>query len=112
MKKPKAVPPRPRMPWDPVEFELAEVSAIKAMAAQHPRAFEVVLQKICRLDAMSFTAGGEDGRRASDYAEGKRAVGDTLRQLRDLAMPSPVRGAPADLPNSPTPMPASAEPQT
>jgi hypothetical protein len=93
------------MPWDPVQLELHEVSAIKAIAASHPVGFAAIVDKLCGADRMSFTAGGEDGRRASDYAEGKRSVGLNLRMLRDMKMPSAASkdGAPPELPNSPTP---------
>jgi hypothetical protein len=104
-----ARPPASRYPWDPVELEPREISGIKAMAAQHPVAFAAVL-KIARTDEMSFSAGGEDGRRATDYAEGKRAVGVTLRGILAMKLQPEGRGAPPDdLPNSPTP---SAEPKT
>jgi len=107
MAKQPAQAPKQRFPWDPVELELHEISAIKAIAAQHATGFEAIL-KICRVDEMSFTAGGEDGRRATDYAEGKRAVGITLRNVATMKMPSSSRGAPPELPNSPTP-PAPAD---
>lgn len=97
------------MPWDPVQLELHEISAVKAIAAQHPVGYEAIL-KICRVDEISFTAGGEDGRRATDYAEGKRGVGITLRSVVAMRMPTAARSAPpAELPNSPTP---SAQPKS
>jgi hypothetical protein len=107
--KPKStVPPAARAPWDPIFLEAHEISAIKAIAAQHAVGFAAIL-KIARVDEMSFSAGGEDGRRATDYAEGKRAVGVTLRQIAAMKLQQPGRGAPPDdLPNSPTP---SAEPK-
>lgn len=102
-----------RRPWDDVLLEPADISAIKAMAAQHPRAFDICLNKICRLDAISFAAGGLDGQRATDFAEGMRFAGKQMRNVRDATMPSFSRGAPPpDLPNSPTPPPATAEPKT
>lgn len=82
-------------PWDPVMLEPHEISAIKAMAAQHAIAFNTVCEKICREHQISFTAGGEDGRRATDYAEGKRAVAQTLRGIVKRKMPSPVRSDPS-----------------
>lgn len=111
--KPKRPAPsrHDRRPWDDVLLEPGEISAIKAMAAQHPRAFEVVISKICRTDAISFAAGGIDGQRATDFAEGMRFAGKQMRNVRDTRLPSHSRGAPPDLPNAPTPMPATAEPQ-
>lgn len=102
--------PRPRWAWDPVELELHEISAIKAVALQHPAAFACIVEKIARVDSISFAAGGVDGQRATDFAEGMRFVGKQLRNIRDLKMPSPTsgKGPPPDLPNSPTTMPATA----
>jgi hypothetical protein len=99
-----------RMPWDEVLLEPADVSALKAMAAQHPKGLGVLLDKIIGVDRLSFTAGGEEGRRATDFAEGKRWVGRTLQRAIDATLPTRGRGAPpADLPNSPTP---SAKPES
>jgi hypothetical protein len=81
-----------RWPWSAVDLAPHEVSAIKAIS---PGAFEA-LEKICGTDRMSFTAGGEDGRRATDFAEGRRWVGNTLRQIREMKMPGP----PKEQPNS------------
>ena len=81
-------PPAQRWPWDPVLLEPFEVSAIKAVAAQMPIAFAAI-EKICGTDRMSFTVGGEEGRRATDFAEGQRHVGRMLRQIRDGKMPGP-----------------------
>lgn len=101
-----------RRPWDDILLLPGEVSSIKAMAAQHPRAFELVVTRICGADAISFSAGGIDGQRATDFAEGKRFAGKQMRNVRDMIMPTQSRGAPpADLPNSPTPKPATAEPE-
>lgn len=80
--------PRPRMPWDPLQLEPHEVSALKAIT---PAAMAVI-QKITGVDRASFTAGGEDGRRATDFAEGARWVGLTLRQARDVELPVKPRG--------------------
>lgn len=98
-----------RRPWDDVLLEPHETSAVKAMAAQHPKAFEILVSRICRVDAISFAAGGVDGQRATDFAEGMRFAGKQMRNVRDAVMPTLTRGAPpSDLPNSPTP-PASAK---
>lgn len=95
-------PTGPKQPWDPIFLEPSEISAVKAIAASQSLGFAAIL-KLCRVDEMSFSAGGEDGRRATDYAEGKRSVGVTLRALVAMKLPTPGRGAPpADLPNSET----------
>jgi hypothetical protein len=38
----------------------------------------------CAKPRMTFWAGGEDGRRATDFAEGKRWVGLQLRRIEKL----------------------------
>lgn len=78
-----------RRPWDLVELELHELSAIKAIATQHPAGFAVIVEKICGVDLMSYAAGGVEGQRATDFAEGKRWVGNTLRAIMRMKMPSP-----------------------
>lgn len=91
------------MPWEHGFLELREISLIKAMAFQHPEAFAICVEKICRGNAMSFTAGGEEGRRATDFAEGMRFAGHAMVNARDARLPTAGRGAPPDdLPNSPT----------
>jgi hypothetical protein len=110
-KKPPPIARR-RHAWDAVLLEPAEVSDIKAIAAQHPRGFAAIVDKICRVGEVSFAAGGEDGRRESDYAEGKRAVGINLRAVVAMKMQPNARGAPSDLPNSPMPPAKPEQPKT
>jgi hypothetical protein len=76
---------RPRVPraWDPVLLERHEISALKALTPHAVAAIE----KITAVDRASFAAGGEDGRRETDFAEGKRWVGVTLRNVRAMKMP-------------------------
>lgn len=94
--------PAPKYPWDPALLEKHEISAIKAMAAQHAVGFAAIVEKICRADDLSFTVGGVDGQRATDYAEGKRAVGVNLRAIvkmkLDMTKPGDdgPRGAPPE----------------
>lgn len=90
-------------PWDVPKLSPAKVSKIKAMAAQHPEAIKILIEDICGANRLSFTHGGEDGRRATDFAEGKRFVAGTLRNTIAAELPSPTKAPPPDLPNSPTP---------
>lgn len=67
----------------------AEGFAIKALAGgtankeQQLRAFEFILQRVCRVDEMSFSTG-VDGDRITAFAEGRRFVGRALRELERL----------------------------
>ncbi len=66
-------------PWDPAAVEPAELTAIRALAAgvatqQQQQAFIRWLVRASGVEEMTFRPGGDDGRRASDFAEGKRFV--------------------------------------
>ncbi len=83
--KPEA---KPRMPWQlPRDIEDADVFALQALAAgnanpaQQQRALALFRDKLCETDRMSFYPGGDDGRRASDFAEGKRWPGLQVRRI-------------------------------
>lgn len=84
MKKPDA------SPWKPPAWELADAAAIQALARgdatadQQQRAFDFIVNDIAETYGLSFRPGGEDGRRASDMAEGKRFVGLQIVKLKNL----------------------------
>lgn len=78
-------------PWQlPAGIENADIFALQALergtanAAQQQRAIIFFERRLCATDRMSFYPGGEDGKRASDFAEGKRWVGTQLRRLLRL----------------------------
>lgn len=80
-------------PWAaPPETDLADVVAIKAMAAgtaseeQQKRALHFILVNVCRIDDEPYCPG-DDGNRDTAYALGKRRVGVYIRSLifADLA---------------------------
>lgn len=79
------------MPWQiPLRIENADIFALQALergtanAAQQKRAIAFIERTLCATDRMSFYPGGDDGRRASDFAEGKRWIGNQLRRLLKL----------------------------
>lgn len=81
--------PKPRLfePWaPPLDVSAHEVASIKALsngtASEHQQqtALHFILVKVCCVDDEPFCPG-EDGRRATDYALGKRRVGLYLRSL-------------------------------
>lgn len=67
-------------PWAPYAFRKVEVMALKALHAgnasegQQQLAFQLLLA-LSGAGDLEFRPGGEDGRRASDFASGKRFVG-------------------------------------
>lgn len=94
------------LPWKLPPIEDADIFAIQAFSkgiageAEQLRVW-AVLRKLAGADAMSFWPGGEDGRRASDFAEGKRWVADQMRRLSRLK-PAQVssRGEPPPMPGA------------
>lgn len=79
------------MPWQlPAAIVNADIFALQALergtanAAQQQRAIEFIERRLCATDRMSFYPGGDDGRRATDFAEGKRWVGSQIRRLLKL----------------------------
>lgn len=72
-----------RAPWDPLDLDVQEIRAIKAVAAgtandgQQRRAIEVIVHKFAGTYDQSFRPGS-DGHRATDFAEGKRFVGNRI----------------------------------
>lgn len=88
-RKPIPGAPSPE-PWKPVEYELADVSAIQALMRgdanedQQRRAFGFIVERIAGTYDMSFRPEQFGGSRATDFAEGKRHVGNTLVKLSKL----------------------------
>lgn len=83
-------PPEPP-PWSLPIGELngyvSEVAAIRALAEggadqyQQRMAIGFICSRLCGEGTMSFWPGGEDGKRASDFAEGRRWVAIQLRRI-------------------------------
>lgn len=110
---------RLKTPWDPVELTPSEFASIKAVhdGVAHPEqqriAFRTIVQKLCNTPGMSFAAGGEEGRRATDFAEGKRWVGFTmLNDIVGRAYPVDIHGAPPPMPDQTPAVEAPAETPT
>ena len=85
--RPKSQPDRPwQMPRiaDADIFALQAVASGEANAAQQQRAWDCVVRILCETDRMTFWPGAEDGRRATDFAEGKRWVGLQLRRIEKM----------------------------
>lgn len=76
-------------PWKPVPYELADVTAIQAVArgdaeeAQQLRAMKWLIEVACATYDQSYYPG-EQGRRDTDFAEGRRFVGNTLVKMTRL----------------------------
>jgi hypothetical protein len=112
--KPVADPP---LPWrlSLNNILLADVYALQALArgqanaGQQQRAIAFIVDELCATDRMSFYPGAEDGRRASDFAEGKRWVGCYVRRILKLR---PDHRAAAGMEPKEPPAPAAEPAQT
>lgn len=81
-------------PWEPPPIDEHEARALKSLQTgtanegQQKLALKVIVEKLCRTYDLSFRPG-EDGARATDFAEGKRFVG--LRIVAVLNGPMPEK---------------------
>jgi len=73
--------------WLPPDFKLADVASIQALmigkadAEQQKRALRYIVETLAGTYDPSYRPGAEEGRRETDFAEGRRFVG-----LRIVAM--------------------------
>lgn len=84
-------------PWNPVDYEPADASAIQALLAgeaspeQQRRALKWIIEAASGLYDQSFYPGGEEGRRNTDFAEGRRFVGNQVVKMTRLNVSELVR---------------------
>lgn len=75
------------MPHRPAEYDEAVIMAVRAFAdgkandGQQKTVWNWILHDVCQVDGMSYRAGGLDGQRATDFAEGKRFVANQIRKM-------------------------------
>lgn len=88
--RPRAVPAeKPREAWHPAPWENHEATAIQALFSgnanpdQQRTAVKWILDGACNLYDLSFRPG-EAGRRDTDFAEGRRFVGQQMVKLSKL----------------------------
>jgi hypothetical protein len=99
---------QPSAPWQLPLTQSADVFAVQALAkgianeGQQQRAWDYITRILCETDRMTFWPGGEDGRRATDFAEGKRWVGVQLRRIEKLRPDMTGLGLPPSHENSTT----------
>ena len=84
--------PKASAPWMPVDYKKADVAALQAMRRgeatpdQQVRAMEFILESVCDRNGMSFRPGGPEGARETDFAEGRRFVGNQIVKLTNLPL--------------------------
>lgn len=75
------------MPHRPAEYDEAVIMAVRAFSegkandGQQATVWNWLLHAVCQVEGMSYRAGGIEGQRATDFAEGKRYVGNQLRKM-------------------------------
>ena len=93
--------------YAPAEYVLADVSAIQALVngtaspEQQKRAVDWIIQQAAGLYEMSYRPG-EDGRRDTDFAEGRRFVGSQIVKMTKLDLAKMRRKEPNADPHEPT----------
>lgn len=84
-------------PWTPPDYEPADASAMQALlrgeadSYQQQRALKWIIEKAAGTYDQSFYPGAEDGRRNTDFAEGRRFVGNAVVKLTRLDVSTLVR---------------------
>jgi len=77
-------------PWQPARCTKADISAVKALSngtansEQQVRALKWIVENASMYYDLSFSPGGDDGRRDTDFAEGRRYVGGQIVKLTKL----------------------------
>jgi len=100
---------QPSAPWLFPAIDNADIFAIQAVAqgraneGQQIRAFDYIVRVLCETDRMTFWPGADDGRRATDFAEGKRWIGVQLRRIERLRPDMSGMGLPPSYENAEQP---------
>jgi hypothetical protein len=74
-------------PWSPVPYEAIDAAAIQALligeatAEQQKHAIKWIVEAACGTYDQSFYPGADEGRRNTDFAEGRRFVGNTIVKM-------------------------------
>lgn len=99
---------QPSAPWllpptdNPDIFAIQALSKGIANAGQQQHAWDYIVRILCQTDRMTFWPGGDDGRRGTDFAEGKRWVGLQLRRIEKLRPDMSEHGLPPSYENPET----------
>lgn len=88
----------PKIPsaWHPAKWETADAAAIQALMRgdarpdQQQRAMYWIVECASGAYQTSYRPGGEEGRRDSDFAEGRRSVGLQIVKLSKINLNHPM----------------------
>ena len=86
---------RTGQPFEPAQYDNSIVAATRALAngeaneGQQQLFWKWLIEEVSGYFDLSFRPGGDDGRRLSDFAEGKRFVGSQcLKMLQPVLTPA------------------------
>lgn len=74
-------------PHKPASYDEGVIMAVRAFSegvandGQQKLVWGWLLHEVCQVEGMSYRAGGIEGQRATDFAEGKRFVANQLRKM-------------------------------
>ena len=94
-------------PWKPAPYEIADASAIQAVARgeasaeQQRRALDWIIYGACRLRDEPYRPGGTDGERDTAFALGQANVGRQIAKLMTLQLAALRRTEPKADPHEP-----------
>ena len=94
-------------PWKPAGYAVADAAALQALQRgdatpdQQRRALRWWIEKACGTYDMSFRPGAEDGRRDTDFAEGRRFPGLQTVKLLNANLDAMRRDEPRGDPPEP-----------
>lgn len=77
-------------PWKPAPYEPDMAAAFQALqrgnatSEQQKRALDWLVRSCCRTYDLSYRPGDDEGRRDTDFAEGRRSVGLQLVTMLNL----------------------------
>ena len=87
---------RTGQPFEPAVYDNSIIAATRAIAdgigseGQQKLFLKWLIEEVCGYYDLSFRPGGDDGRRLSDFSEGKRHVASqVLKMLRPELTPKP-----------------------
>lgn len=82
-----ALPRRTGQPHEPTQYDDQIIAAVRALHSgtanegQQKAAWDWIVYRASGYNDLSYRPGGEDGRRASDFMEGRRFVGAQMLKL-------------------------------
>jgi hypothetical protein len=79
-------------PDQPAQFEDADVYAVQALFTgtandgQQKRAVKWILEEACKVKDLPWVAGGLEGQRATDFANGRKFAGHQILKMIELRL--------------------------